>query len=804
MGRAEAPGPARQGTDRGGVPGIRQDPRSVHPGLQRPFDPGPGRNGRVLGADSRSQRGRFQEVFGRRRGVYREGQAGPGHRGDRHQFSRHLATALCPCQPGAGQGVGGSHLRRLRHPAGLFRQLLRQRLPQIRPGLSRPDRGGRAVPDESQRSHQDLRARPERAGHVHDPAQHRGHDGIHRRAGSGAALQRIRYGLRAGSGGSRRELGSGSRCAGTSGEGGARPQRLRARLERDFLPGTECRREVGCGVRVRSAHGLPGAGRPVRELDGALCRDSGRAFRRLRGTVRRMGSRDDQRHLLPDRAGHADRAFRQERDPPRGFCQSSVPRWHVGHRGGYRGGEASLPADHHDLHGVHPGGDASGLCHGRRSRRPPVHRHRRLRWHARGHLPGHLFRAGVLRVGPEARATPSQPNGRKPRCSAGRGVSCGRRALMRRLALAVLSALLISCAMGPDYTRPGVSTPESFRMAGKEGESIANLPWWKLLRDEELQKLVRIARDENRRAVVLQLVSGVAQSYFDLRQLDMQLDIAKRTLKSWEESVRLAQARLRQGLTNKLDADQFEAERANAAARTAELERLMVQKENELSVLLGRNPASVPRGRSLLEQALPSEVPPGLPSELLQRRPDILQVEQQLAAATARIGVAKAERFPKITLTGILGVASPHLSRLVNPGEFGAVGPSLTGPLFNAQILGFQQQALEAQAPQAVAPYEQTILVAFTEDEDALVAVRKTRDQTLAQEEQVTALRSALHLADLRYKGGLANYLDVLIAQRSLFDPELSLTATRRLHLVSIVQLYKALGGGWTSGASMQ
>jgi len=454
---------------------------------------------------------------------------------------------------------------------------------------------------------------------------------------------------------------------------------------------------------------------------------------------------------------------------------------------------------------------------------------------------------------------------------------------MRRLALALLSLVLISCAMGPDYSRPGVSTPESFRMAGKEGESIANLPWWKLLRDEELQRLVRIAlkenkdlkqavasveeyqarlyiartdfapqlsvsgnapvakmggvgfpgfpssfsyygqgslsweldfwgrvrreneaaradllaREENRRAVVLQLVSNVAQAYFDLRQLDMQLEIARRTLLAWEESVRIGRARLRQGLTNKLDVDQFEAERANAAARTAELERQMVQKENELSVLLGRNPAAIPRGRSLLDQALPPEVPPGLPSELLQRRPDILQVEQQLAAATARIGVAKAERFPKITLTGILGVASPRLSRLVNPGEFGEVGPSLAGPLFNAQILGFQQQAAEAQARQAVAQYEQTILVAFREVEDALVAVRKTRDQTLAQEEQVTALRSALHLADLRYKGGLANYLDVLIAQRSLFDAELSLTATRRLNLVSIVQLYKALGGGW-------
>ncbi|TLY34385.1 MAG: efflux transporter outer membrane subunit [Nitrospirae bacterium] len=461
---------------------------------------------------------------------------------------------------------------------------------------------------------------------------------------------------------------------------------------------------------------------------------------------------------------------------------------------------------------------------------------------------------------------------------------------MRRLALAVLSALLISCAMGPDYKRPGVSTPESFRMAEKEGESIANLPWWKLLRDAELQKLVRIAlnenkdlkqavasveefqarlfiartdfapqasatgnapsfgrltivnipgfptpssyyvqgnlsweldfwgrvrreneaaradlfaREENRRAVVLQLVSSVAQAYFDLRQLDMQLDIARRTLQSWEESVKIAQARLRQGLIPKLDLDQFEAERANAAARTAELERQMVQKENELSVLLGRNPVQIPRGRLLTEQVMPPEVPAGLPSELLQRRPDILQVEQQLAAATARIGVAKAERFPKITLTGLLGVASPQLSSL-GSGDFGVAGLGLTGPLFNAQILGFQQQAAEAQARQAVAQYEQTILVAFREVEDALVAVRKTRDQTLAQEEQVTALRSALHLAELRYKGGISNYLDVLTSKRSLFDAELSLTATRRLHLVSIVQLYKALGGGWTSGTSMQ
>jgi outer membrane protein, multidrug efflux system len=465
--------------------------------------------------------------------------------------------------------------------------------------------------------------------------------------------------------------------------------------------------------------------------------------------------------------------------------------------------------------------------------------------------------------------------------------------LKKFLVLAVPVFLPVAgCAMGPDYTRPDVPLPDSFRMAqpASDSSSIANVPWWELLHDRELQRLIRIAleenkdlkramaaveefqaralvarmdfapqlglagnlpiarmggvrfpgfpsqfahyaegtlsweldlwgrirrsneaalgdllaQEENRRAVILQLVSGVAQSYFDLRQLDMQLEIAIRTLKSWEESVGIAQVRLEEGVITKLDADQFEAQRANAAARTADLERQIVQKENELSVLLGRNPAAIPRGRSLLEQALPSEVPAGLPSELLQRRPDIVQVEQQLAAATARIGAAKAERFPKITLTGILGVASPQLSRMVNPEQFGEVGPALVGPLFNAQILGFQQRAVEAQARQVLAQYEQTILVAFREVEDALVAVRKTREQSHAQEEQVTALQSALDLANLRYQGGVASYLDVLIAQQSLFDAELSLTATRRLHLVSIVQLYRALGGGWVPDGMAQ
>jgi multidrug efflux system outer membrane protein len=458
---------------------------------------------------------------------------------------------------------------------------------------------------------------------------------------------------------------------------------------------------------------------------------------------------------------------------------------------------------------------------------------------------------------------------------------------MRSLVVAVLSLLLLSCAVGPDYKRPQTDVEDRFRMADGLSDlpSMANLPWWDLLRDEQLQQLIRMAlaenrdlqrtvatveefraraliarsdylpgitvtgsapagrkanflfpgfaspfnyylvgnlawevdlwgrvrrsneatradllsKEENRRAVTIQLVSAVAEAYFNLLQFDMQLDIAKRTLQSWEESVRIAQARLRQGMTSKLDADQFEAERANAAARTAELQRQMIQAENGLSVLLGRRPFAVARGRSLEEQILPPDVPAGLPSELLQRRPDLLMAEQELAAATARIGAAKAERFPKITLTGLLGVAHPELSLLfTDASSFGVAGAGLAGPLLNYQVLGFQQEAVEAQSRQALAQYQQAVLTAFREVEDALVAVQTTRSQSESQQQQVTALQSALKLAELRYKGGLANYLDVLVARRSLFEAELALTSTRRFLLASVVQLYKALGGGWS------
>lgn len=465
---------------------------------------------------------------------------------------------------------------------------------------------------------------------------------------------------------------------------------------------------------------------------------------------------------------------------------------------------------------------------------------------------------------------------------------------MRTVSLFISSFLLAACAVGPDYSRPDLSPPESFRSASTpaETESFANLPWWDLLQDPALHTLIQtalqenkdlkravasveefqarllvarmdfapkaditgsaplmgrkaqflfpgfpnafnyylqgnlaweldlwgrirrsneaargdlLAREEARRAVVLQLVSGVAESYFDLLQFDRQLEIARRTLQSWQESVRIAQVRLREGVIAKLDLDQFTSERANALARVAELERQMAQKENQLAALLGQGPGPIARGRSLTEQVLPPAIPAGLPSELLQRRPDIVQAEQELAAVTARIGAAKADRFPKLTITGILGVASPQFSRLIaNETAFGVAGPSIAGPLLNAQALGFQQKAAEAQARQALAQYEQSVLVAFREVDNAPIAVRTAQEQRNAQAEQVESLQSAFRQASLRYKSGLANYLDVLIAQRNLFEAELSLMSTHRLHLVSVVQLYKALGGGWSPNDSDQ
>jgi multidrug efflux system outer membrane protein len=459
--------------------------------------------------------------------------------------------------------------------------------------------------------------------------------------------------------------------------------------------------------------------------------------------------------------------------------------------------------------------------------------------------------------------------------------------------------LLQGCMMGPDYTRPETAKADSWRLTPTTAESIANMPWWELLKDAELQKLIRVAlqenldlqiaaanieefqaqlmiakfdlvpsldysgnafgfrntndnvfpvgggglqstsgkggglslsyesvdiglkwevdlwgrirrsieaaraqllsKAENQRAVILGLVSTVAQSYFDLRGLDYEVEITKRTLKTWDESVRLSELRFKQGVIPKLDLDRFQAERAGTAAQLADLERQVVQTENRLNILLGHKPSDLVRGLHLTEQSMPPAVPPGLPSDLLQRRPDILKVEQDLAATNANIGVAQAVRFPQLALTGAVGGAGLQIQgNSVGPFAVFKGSASLTGPLFNASALGYQVKATEAQTQAAVAQYRKTVLTAFQEVEDALIAVQKTGEQRIAQEQQVKALQSAYSLADFRYQGGRASYLDVLTAQRSLFDAELALARTRRAQLISVVQLYKSLGGGWS------
>ena len=327
--------------------------------------------------------------------------------------------------------------------------------------------------------------------------------------------------------------------------------------------------------------------------------------------------------------------------------------------------------------------------------------------------------------------------------------------------------------------------------------------WGRLRRATEAARADLLASEENRRSVVVTLVGDVAQAYFDLLELDRELDIARRTLESRRESLRIVRLRFDNGITSELDLRRAEGEAASAAAQIPDLERQIAQTENRISILLGRNPAPIPRGGSLSEQPVLPEVPAGLPSALLERRPDLRQAEQRLVAANARIGEAKAAYFPQITLTGAFGVESIALSDLfTGPARVWQFGPRITLPIFNAGRITSQVRAAGARQQQALVQYQQAIQRAFTEVEDTLVSHRKSREIRPDREALVAATRRSLELADLRYKDGLASYLEVLDAQRQLFSAEIDLARTNRDQLTSVVQLYKALGGGWASEAS--
>lgn len=320
----------------------------------------------------------------------------------------------------------------------------------------------------------------------------------------------------------------------------------------------------------------------------------------------------------------------------------------------------------------------------------------------------------------------------------------------------------------------------------------------RLRRSTEAARAQLLATEEAQRSITISLVASVASSYMLLRDLDAQLEIARRTESTRTDSLGIIQARFDKGTVPKLDVNQAEIELAVASAAVAAAERAVTQTENALAVLLGRNPGAITRGLALEQQTLPPGIPSGLPSELLQRRPDVLASEAELAAQTARIGIAQAARWPSLSLTGALGFESDDLSTLTDSGsDFWSAGLGIVQPLFNAGRNRSRVEAEEARTEQALLAYEQTVQRAFREVEDALVAVRTYRAEHEARRRQVAAARSAATLSRARYDGGVTSYLEVLDTERSLFNAELTESQTLRLYINAIIELYKALGGGW-------
>ncbi|MGD9577356.1 MAG: efflux transporter outer membrane subunit [Syntrophorhabdus sp.] len=464
---------------------------------------------------------------------------------------------------------------------------------------------------------------------------------------------------------------------------------------------------------------------------------------------------------------------------------------------------------------------------------------------------------------------------------------------MRNLAILTCIALIFAaCAIGPDYRRPTISTPQAWRIEEKEAVDVANAAWWEQFDDPVLNDLMAVALRENkdlkiaaarveeyvgrywagrsqlfpqiygsgsgerqrstergptpvpsyvdnpytiyqgalsgsweidvwgrlrrlneaaradllsteegRRSVILTLVASVANSYISLRDLDKQLVIARQTAKSREDSYDLFKIRFEGGVISELELSQIRSEYELAASKIPSIEKLIAFQENALSLLLGKNPGPISRGKTIDELALPS-IPAGLPSALLERRPDVRQAEQDLIAANARMGAAKSLFFPTISLTGIFGWSSTDLSMLFSgPSQTWNWAGTFTAPIFTGGSILGNYKATQAFREQALLRYEKAIQNAFREVDDALVDQKRTREQLLSQQRQVEALRDYAGIARLRYENGYTSYIEVLDAERSLFNAELSYTETQGALFQAIVDLYKAMGGGWVLAA---
>ncbi len=320
--------------------------------------------------------------------------------------------------------------------------------------------------------------------------------------------------------------------------------------------------------------------------------------------------------------------------------------------------------------------------------------------------------------------------------------------------------------------------------------------WGRVRRLDEAARAAYLATEEGRRGVMLSLVSDVAIAYLDVRVLDQQLSIARKTATAFEETLELFRRRFEGGAASGLETARAAASLAGVAAQIPEIERAIVTRENRINFLLGRNPQPIPRDGPPM--SLPPDVPPGLPSTLLERRPDVRQAEELMIAANAGVGVAKTDFFPRLTLTGFFGLVSPELGSLFDAqSKTWGIGPSVLGPIFRGGRVKRSYEVAQARWEQARVSYEATTANAFGEVSGALVDRAKLMETERQRAQQVAAYQEAVRLAQIRYGSGLSAYFEVLEAQQQLFPAEIALAQARRDQQVAVVNLYRALGGGW-------
>jgi len=322
--------------------------------------------------------------------------------------------------------------------------------------------------------------------------------------------------------------------------------------------------------------------------------------------------------------------------------------------------------------------------------------------------------------------------------------------------------------------------------------------WGKFRRATESARANLLANEWARQEVISTVVSDVASAYFQLRELDLELEISSQTLASRRDSLRLTQLLADRGATSLLDVRQAEQLVFGAAASIPDLEERIEQQENFISALLGNNPQAVPRGRRLTDQPRAPAVPAGLPSALLERRPDIRQAEQQVVAANASIGVAKADYFPQIALTGTGGSQSSALTNLFGgPAGLWTLAASAAQPIFQGGRLRNRVELAEAQQQEAALFYQRAIQQAFREVSDALIAYRRSQEFRIQQEQLTRSAEDATRLSNMRYSGGATSYLEVLDSETRKFAAQLNLAQAQLNELQSMVRIYRALGGGW-------